>query len=159
MTLCCRQHKLIGFFGRGDSVPVALADIIPPPRRGLVSFGALPPRVSLPPSLMRYGVTSRRADFLSPRRGLVSFGGLAPGFRCAFGETRLFDDNFADGKFDRKSDVSTSVSSNMYSGGNLAGLLRTASFIRFVSTPYNSATSASRITGSSRTNRVPTGWF
>ena len=66
MTLCCRQHKLGGFFGRGDSVPVALADIIPPPFQGSSFWWRLRPRVPLPPSLMRYGVASRGAEFRRP---------------------------------------------------------------------------------------------
>ena len=81
MTLCCRQHKLGGFFGRGDSVPVALADIIPPPFQGSSFWWRLRPRVPLPPSLMRYGVASRGAEFRRPVGAWFRVVDLPPGFR------------------------------------------------------------------------------
>ena len=51
------------------------------------------------------------------------------------GCTRDLLENFVVEIFDRKNATSFGVSSNIYSLGNLLGLLRTASLMRLVSTP------------------------
>jgi len=48
--------------------------------------------------------------------------------------------------FDLKANTSSSINSHTYPSGNFSGLLLKASLMRFVSTPYNSATSESKIT-------------
>ena len=76
------------------------------------------------------------------------------GFQIRHDDFRDIGDGFAVKNFDRKSSHSSSVGTMTYPSGNLSGLFFTARFTRRVSTPYNTATSRSRITFSPRSSMM-----